>query len=266
MSAVRVSVLLPVGPKSPYLSETLQSLKRQTFAEWELIIVLDGNVEANRQTVESTGLEVPFVVIEHTTPQGIARSLNAGLHRASGDLIARIDADDVCYPERFAKQVAQFDLDEELMLLGTSATVIDGNGKQQDTRIVPTRDAALRRRLIWRNSFIHPSVMFRKNAAILIGGYNIHCTRTEDYELWLRLALCGKVDNLAEPLIGYRVHAGQHTTGRQGISKNESQALLARKVQLAKLEGISQLLARLIHFVWEWNRTPHKFLSRGSSN
>jgi len=266
MSAVRVSVLLPVGPQSPYLSETLQSLKLQTFTDWELIIVLDGNVQANRLIVASAGLEVPVVVIEHTTPQGISRSLNAALHRASGDLIARIDADDVCHPERFAKQVAQFDLDEELMLLGTSATVIDGNGEPQGTRIVPTTDATLRRRLIWRNSFIHPSVMFRKNAAILIGGYNIHCTRTEDYELWLRLSLCGNVDNLAEPLIGYRVHAGQHTTGRQGISKNESKALLAMKLQLAKQEGTAQFIARLIHFIWEWNRTPHRFLPRSSSN
>ena len=259
MSVVRVSVLLPVGPQSPYLSETLQSLKRQTINQWELIIVLDGNVNANREIVDSAGLEVPVVVIEHTTPQGIARSLNAALHRASGDLIARIDADDICYPERFAKQITQFDLDEELMLLGTSANIIGASGELAGKRIVPTQDAVLRRRLIWRNSFIHPSVMFRKNAAILLGGYNIHCTRTEDYELWLRLALCGKVNNLSEPLIGYRVHAGQHTTGRQGISANESKALLKMKLQLAKQGGTPQWFARLIHFIWEWNRTPHNF-------
>jgi len=259
MSRVRVSVLLPVGPEAPYLGQTLQSLNEQSFADWELIVVLDGNAQVNRKIVESVSLKVPVTVIEHTTSQGIARSLNAALHRASGDLIARIDADDINLSQRLAKQVAEFDRDEQLMLLGTSATVIDEAGQQSGTRIVPAGDANLRRRLLWRNCFIHPSVMFRKNAAILIGGYNIHCTRTEDYELWLRLSLCGKINNLPEPLIGYRVHSGQHTTGRQGISRLESKALLKMKLQLAKEQGTPQFLARLIHMAWEWNRTPHKF-------
>jgi len=260
MSQVRVSVLLPVGPDSPYLGQTLQSLKEQTFSDWELLVVLDGNVEANRQIVEAANLQAPVIVIENATTQGIARSLNAALHRAHGDLITRIDADDVCYPQRFSTQVSAFDSDEELMLLGTSATVIDADSQDVGTRIVPIGDAALKRRLLSRNSFIHPSVMFRKNAAILIGGYNIHCARTEDYELWIRLALCGKVNNLAEPLIGYRVHTAQHTNGRKGISKIESAALLDVKLKLAKTLGVPRLVARILHFAWEWNRTPHKFL------
>ena len=260
MAQVRVSVLLPVGPQSPYLDATLASLKNQTFPDWELIVVLDGNAETNQKIVEAADLQAPVIVIEHTTSQGIARSLNSALHRASGDLIARIDADDICSPDRLTKQVAAFDADDELMLLGTSATVIDAKGKQVGTRIVPTGDVTLKRRLISRNSFIHPSVMFRKNAAILIGGYNIHCARTEDYEFWVRLALCGKVDNLAEPLIGYRVHDGQHTTGRKGISKSESAALLKVKLLLAKELGVPQLLARMMHAAWEWNRTPHRWL------
>jgi glycosyltransferase involved in cell wall biosynthesis len=254
---IRVSVLLPVGPDAPFLAETLESLKQQTYSEWELIVVLDGNAQVNRKIVEAATLEVPVTVVEHTTSQGIARSLNAALHRASGDLIARIDADDLMYPQRFLEQVAAFDQDEELMLLGTSATVIDESGQAVGTRIVPTGDAALKRRLISRNSFIHPSVMFRKNAAILIGGYNIHCTRTEDYELWLRLALCGKVDNLPQQLVRYRVHSGQHTTGRNGISMTESQVLLNVKLQLAKEIGFPIYLVRLIHKAWEWNRKPH---------
>jgi glycosyltransferase involved in cell wall biosynthesis len=259
VSPVRVSVLLPVGPQAPYLGATLQSLKEQTFTDYELVIVLDGNAQENRKTVDAAQFNVPVTIIEHSTSQGIARSLNAALHRATGELIARIDADDLSFPQRFEKQVAAFAHDDELMLLGTSAKVIDEEGTEIGVRIVPSGDKALRRRLIWRNSFIHPSVMFRKNAAILIGGYNVHCTRTEDYELWIRLALCGKVNNLVEPLIGYRVHIGQHTTGRVGISPAESGALLKMKLQLAQEQGTPPILARLIHRVWEWNRTPHRF-------
>ena len=260
MTQVRVSVLLPVGPTSPWLSETLMSLKAQTFTDWELVVVLDGNPQVNRITVESAQLSQPVTVIEHTTSQGIARSLNAALHRSHGDLIARIDADDLSQPNRLSEQVAAFDLDEDLVLLGTSATVIDSHGSNVGSRIVPTGDSSLKRRLISRNSFIHPSVMFRKNVAILTGGYNLQCTRTEDYELWLRLALCGKIDNLPEPLLSYRVHQGQHTTGRIGISQTESQALLDVKLKLAREIGLPAVLARAIHALWRWNRTPHTFL------
>jgi len=243
------------------LSQTLASLKLQTFSSWELVIVLDGNPVANRQKVEDAAFDVPVIVIEHETSQGIARSLNAALHRARGDLVARIDADDIAYPERLAEQVAAFDADEELVLLGTSAIVIDSQGNSAGMdRIVPTGDAILKRRLLSRNSFIHPSVMFRRDTAVLLGGYNVHSARTEDYEFWLRLALCGKVDNLPEPLIKYRVHQGQHTSGKVAISRSESSALRRVKLTLAEELGTSKLSVRITHLLWIWNRSPHWYL------
>ena len=266
MTEVRVSVLLPVGPNAPWLSETLESLRSQTYDSWELVVVLDGNAENNRKILDAANLTCPVTVIEHTTSQGIARSLNAGLHRAHGDLIARTDADDVNFPERLAEQVAEFDSDEQLVLLGTSAEVIDNHGLQSGpARIVPTGDNRLKRRLLARNSFIHPSVMFRKNVAILSGGYNVHCTRTEDYELWLRLALCGKVDNLVKPLIQYRVHPDQHTHGKVGVSRTESSAVLEMKLRLAEQQSFSQLKTRILHTVWMWNRSPHTLARRKGS-
>jgi hypothetical protein len=106
--------------------------------------------------------------------------------------------------------------------------------------------------------------MFRKNIAILSGGYNVHCMRTEDYELWLRLALCGKVDNLVEPLIQYRLHPGQHTNGKIGISDSESSALLDMKLKLAANLKYSKTLTRILHRVWLWNRSSHAFPRRKS--
>jgi len=263
VSQVRVSVLLPVGPNAPWFGETLESLKLQTYDSWELVVVLDGNAESNRKVLEAAKLNCPVTVIEHTTSQGIARSLNAGLHRANGDLIARTDADDVNFPQRLAEQVVAFDSDSDLILLGSSAEVIDDRGNPFGSpRIVPTGNDVLKRRLISRNSFIHPSVMFRKNIAILSGGYNVHCMRTEDYELWLRLALCGKVDNLPKQLIRYRVHPGQHTSGKVGISDSESAALLDMKLRLAKELKYSPTLTRLLHRIWVWNRSSHAFPRR----
>jgi glycosyltransferase involved in cell wall biosynthesis len=266
MTRVRVSVLLPVGPNAPWFRETLESLKSQTYDSWELVVVLDGNADNNRQILDDAKLTCPITVIEHSTSQGIARSLNAGLHRAQGEFIARTDADDVNYPQRLARQVAAFDSDSELILLGTSAEVIDEQGNLAGApRIVPRGNELLKRRLISRNSFIHPSVMFRKNIAILSGGYNVHCLRTEDYELWLRLALCGKVENLVDPLIRYRVHPGQHTNGKVAISESESFALLDMKLRLAKNLKYSQLLTRILHRFWIWNRSSTTFPLRKSA-
>jgi len=227
--------------------------------------VLDGSPENNRHILEAAELTCPITIIEHNTSQGIARALNAGLHQAHGELIARTDADDINHPERLATQVAAFDRDSDLILLGTSAEVIDDHGSpSSEPRIVPTGNEVLKRRLITRNSFIHPSVMFRKNIAILSGGYNVHCMRTEDYELWLRLALCGTVENLAEPLIQYRVHPGQHTNGKIGISESESAALLDMKLQLAKKLKYPQIFTRILHRVWLWNRSSPTFPRRKS--
>jgi len=260
-SPVRVSVLLPVGPNAPWLSQTLASLKVQTFPSWELVIVLDGNPAANKAIVEAADLLVPVIIIEHETSQGIARSLNAALHHARGDLMARIDADDIAYPQRLALQVAAFDADAELVLLGTSANVIDSDGHPSaPDRIVPVGDASLKRRLLSRNSFIHPSVMFRRDIEVLLGGYNVHSIRTEDYEFWLRFALCGKIDNLAEPLLKYRVHQGQHTSGKVALSSEESAALRQVKLSLAEELGASKLAVRVTHLLWIWNRSPHWYV------
>lgn len=255
MRTPRVSVLLPVGPYAPWLAETLASLQNQSFTDWELIVILDGDPDANRQIIEQAKFGNPVTIVEHLTSRGIARSLNAGLHRAHGELIARVDADDICQPSRLAQQVLAFDNNPDLVLLGSSAKLIDHSGVQLGERIVPTGNQRLRHRLLSRNSFIHPSVMFKKNMAILVGGYDIHCSRTEDYEFWMRLAICGQIDNLSDSLLAYRIHPHQHTKNGQQLSSTERSKILNSRLQLASELGVSTLKVRFMHMVWLLNRS-----------
>ena len=259
MSHPTVSVLLPVGPDSPWLGHTLESLKEQTFTDWELIIVLDGNPEANHRTLVEANISQKVQVIRHEESKGIARSLNEALHAANGTYVARMDADDLNFPERLHKQVKQFEQNDELVLLGASAVLIDGSGKPTGSvRIVPTGNFSLRKRLISRNSFIHPTVMFKREEALSTGGYNPKCTRTEDYELWMRLVTMGQIDNLVEPLIYYRVHAGQHTFLPVALSASEANAVLKTRVKLARYLGVPSVQAKIWHRLWMWNRSPRK--------
>lgn len=262
MNHPQVSILLPVGPDSPWLSKTLESLKQQTFQDWELIIVLDGNPDENEKVLKSAGLEQSTHVIRHGVSKGIARSLNEALHAAQGTYVARMDADDLNFPERLSRQVVEFDRNPNLVLLGASAVIIDESGKPTGVvRKVPTGSKKLRKRLVSRNSFIHPTVMFKREEALATGGYNPLCTRTEDYELWMRLVSSGDIDNLVDPLIYYRVHSGQHTFAPVALSNGESKAILKTRTQLAKYLGMTSFQARVWHALWMWNRSPRKGIS-----
>mgnify|MGYP006272509893 CR=1 FL=1 len=262
MSHPQVSILLPVGPESPWLSKTLESLKQQTFSDWELIIVFDGNPEVNENVLNNAGIEQHTHVIRHEESKGIARSLNEALHAAQGTYVARMDADDLNFPERFSRQVQEFQQNPNLVLLGASAVVIDETGAPTGVvRKVPTGNRKLRKRLVSRNSFIHPTVMFKREDALATGGYNPQCTRTEDYELWMRMVSAGEIDNLVDPLIYYRVHSGQHTFAPVALSAGESKTILRTRMQLAKYLGATSFQARFWHALWMWNRSPKKGIS-----
>jgi hypothetical protein len=123
----------------------------------------------------------------------------------------RLDADDVCEPSRLATQLQAMRERPALVALGTAATLIDEHGDSIGLRPVPVGARAVRRTLMWRTALIHPSVLVRTEALHAVGGYNERCQRSQDYELWLRLLKVGDLDNLAKPLLRYRISAGQHS-------------------------------------------------------
>ena len=254
-----VSFLLPIAPVSPWLAQTLMSLKNQTYSNWELIAVLDGQSTENVKIISDADLENPVQILTHDVALGIATSLNDGLKVAQGELIARIDADDINLPTRLEQQVKSFLANPNLVLLGGSALVIDRYGLEaQAPRIVPTGVSVVSLRLLRRNALIHPTVMFRKEVVQRAGGYNPKCIRTEDYELWLRLASFGEVDNLPEPILKYRVHPNQHTSGSAIISISEAaQIWQSRKMLGAKLNQ-SKVKLLLNQIIWLGNRYLRK--------
>jgi len=204
-----VSVLMSVRNGGELLAAAVHSILEQSYANLEFIIVDDGSSDDTAATIRSIADDRVTLLVQEKN-QGIARSLNAAARVASGELLARQDADDLSELTRIEAQVRRFQEAPELCLLGTQATLIDPRGARLGETALP-HQAPLRSAPL-ENPLVHGSVMIRREAFALSGGYDPRFSFAEDYELWLRLGRIGGVENLPEPLYAYRIHEGQFTS------------------------------------------------------
>ena len=203
-----MSVVLPVYNGEAYLDEALESVLDQTFTDWEVIAIDDGSRDASRSILERFAAADSRVrILANETNEGISAALNRGWREARGVYIARLDADDVALPERFARQVAFLDAHPSVAAVGSAAIFIDGGGRRLSIARVPTSNRAIKATLPRHNCFNHPSMTLRRAALEAVGGYRFD--HVEDYDLWLRLSERLDLANLSEPLILYRLHPDQ---------------------------------------------------------
>ena len=202
-----VSVVMAVWKPERYLREAVDSVLAQTFADFELIVVEDPSPVSAKEIL--AGIDDPRVIVVcNAAHRGLAESLNAGVALARAPLIARLDADDVCVPERLAKQVAFLRAHPEIDVYGSRITVIDGSGRAFARRLLPLGHDEIASALRRYNCISHPSVMMRKAPVERAGGYAPGIP-AEDYDLWCRMLLAGsRFENAAEDLVLYRLHPG----------------------------------------------------------
>ena len=196
MTSPRVSILLPVRNEEEFLPEALLSLSRQTISSWELVVVDDGSTDATPAILADVATRDKRVRVVPSPGRGLVAALNAGLAECRAPLVARMDGDDIAHPRRLELQAALLDADPATSLaacafrhfprpqLGTGMISYEA---WQNTL---TSHEAILRDLFVESPFVHPSVMFRKDAVLAIGGYR-DMGWAEDYDLWLRLAAAG---------------------------------------------------------------------------
>ena len=240
-----ITVVIPVAPRAPWLGEAVASVLEQSYAKWRLVVVLDGECGSNRSALERLDLGTRLQVVANRTPQGVSASLNRGLRIADTELVARLDADDVCLPHRLSEQVRCLVARPDLWVLGSSAIVFDAEGNER-LRSAPSGTRAVARRLRWRNAIIHPSVVMRRDPILSLGGYNERSERSQDYELWLRVLASAQLDNLAAPLIRYRLHSDQHSRG----SRLQGSKQIWRARRQAADSPAGRLIADARHVTW----------------
>lgn len=203
-TAPTLSVILPIYNGLPYLEEAINSVLSQSFRDFEFLIINDGSSDGSALIVDK--FDDPRIHFFQQQNQGLAATLNRGIALAKGKYIARQDQDDVCFPQRFQKQIAFLDANPDVAMVGTSAEIWVGNERTHRVLAHPTDDASLKLGLLFDNYFVHSSIVIRRDVLKETGGYSEDKSRQppEDYELWSRVIRAYKVANLPEVLMAYR--------------------------------------------------------------
>lgn len=230
----QVSVILPVRDGQRWLREAVDSVLTQTLTDLELLVIDDGSRDATPNILDEARARDPRVVVLRQERDGLVAALNRGLAQARAPLIARLDADDIALPDRLARQCEDLRARTEVVLLGGWAEIIDEHGTSRGRQMRPD-PARLRETLAKRSPFIHPTVMFRTEAARRVGGYRAAFEAGEDYDFWLRLADIGEIAILPELLIRYREHGGSVTRTRE--LRQIYSARLAKLASAARIAG-----------------------------
>ena len=232
MSVPNVSIILPVRNGARFVQRAIQSALDSQEPSRELIIVDDGSNDASSEIIEAASRRDARIVALRQPQSGIVAALERGRSHARAPLIARLDADDLAYSERLARQVDAFSRNPDLALLGTAVDKIDEAGRTIGRIAYPTSPSELKRELWLRNPFVHSAVMFRADRVKEVGGYRTFFEAAEDYDLWFRLSERWEIGNLAECLGALRIH--DDTVTRRRTARQALSAALVRRCAAAR--------------------------------
>ena len=205
----RVSVVMPVYNAERYLREAVESILNQTFTDFEFIIIDDGSTDGSLKILREYADKDPRIRLISRENRGITPTLNEGIDLARGEYIARMDADDVSLPERFARQMAYMEEHPECVVCGSYIDKIDPYGVLIKAEDRPLDHDAIESRLLEEGTggiICHPVAMIRKTALVEAGKYRAEYVNSQDLDLWLRLARLGHLANIPHVLLQYRQH------------------------------------------------------------
>lgn len=231
-----VSVLMSVYKEdSRYIRESIESVLNQTFTDFEFIIVGD-TPETDRDRVfriiqEYAEKDKRIIFVPNKLNIGLTKSLNIGLRYCKGRYIARMDADDICVPERLEKQVIFMESNPQILASSAWLQLIDKNGKFIDGKVVKynANSKELRLGLLSNSVLAHPVSIFRRIINNEMVRYDGSVAYAQDYSLWVWILQHGYGDlsNIQEVLLYYRITEGQIT-----FAHRNAQLECAKKAQI----------------------------------
>ncbi len=235
-------VLLPVRNGKAYLAESIDSIRRQSFRDWRLLVLDHGSHDGSLELAQAMAQADARIEV-HSMPAaaGLSALLNAGIDLCSGKYLLRQDADDVSAPNRMDVLHAIFEQHPKLVLAGSLGQIIDGKGKRIGAIDMPVGAAAIDAAALFRIPVLHPSAALRRDSLERLGArYGsdfLHVLPdqhklevpglAEDYYLFGQLALVAQCMNVAQPLIQFRWHGSN-------ISKTSELAQLRVAVQISR--------------------------------
>ena len=201
---VKVSVIMSSFNEESNVVKAIKTVIKQSFSDWQLIVVNDGSTDNTVDLVNQLISEDPRItLIDSKNNQGLAASLNKGIAVSTGEYIARMDADDLALKERLRLQVDYLDEHPDVMVLGGAAIYRNSQGKVLGEVFMPEEHSDIIRWLLRSSPFIHPTVMMRKSFVDVTSGYDESLNRAQDYDLWFRGQNVGIYHNLQRPILIY---------------------------------------------------------------
>ena len=189
-----VSVITPAYNAARYVEHTLESVVRQTFADFELLIVDDGSTDQTREIAERYARRDPRIIVMCQTNRGIASARNAAMARARGRYFALLDSDDLWFPTYLAEQIAILEQRPDIDVLSANALNFGGL-KDGEPLLAVGAGADIRAVSLLRLVEVEDSMsilsVFRREVVESIGAFDENLRRSEDYDFWLRSACAG---------------------------------------------------------------------------
>jgi len=208
-------VVLPTYNSGDLLTPTIDSILNQSHRDFEFVIVDDGSTDGTLERLRQVAQQDARVRLVSEGHGGISRALNLGIERSRAPLIAIMNHDDVARPERLARQVAFLDAHPAVVAVGSAMQIIDLNGNAMGFAHYATDHKSMVEALDAGYQPVgHPTLTFRREAVMALGGYRDYFAYAEDYDLLLRLAERHELANLPDVLLDYRAHS-HNTTSRQ---------------------------------------------------
>jgi glycosyltransferase involved in cell wall biosynthesis len=285
-SSPAVSVIMPCYNAERFISESIESILQQSFTDFELILINDGSTDGTLNIIKHYEFSDDRIVVIDKKNSGQTESMNVGIFKSRGQLIARLDNDDIAMPERLNEQVAYMRKSTEVVLLGTCAYGIDEYGATVKAEDYPTGRELYKNLIKMKRFFAHSSAMYRSNDVKQTHGYNPRIKVAQDYDLWLRLSERGKIDCLKKRLVKIRNHSANFSKVGKGVRRVfSSEAMAANVCHLLRakgaidpsasekiddwnifLEWIGQQIERegFLERAQSWNQIRNKFYSASS--
>lgn len=221
-----------------YVAEAVESILKQTFQDFELVIVDDGSTDRSQSILQAYAAQDRRIHLISRENRGIPRTRNELLAQASAELIAVMDSDDIALPDRLARQVAFLQQHPQIVCLGSAYALIDAQGRFLTQLPLPLdNDAIQQKALAGHAAIFQPCAMMRRSIVQQIGGYDETMTQAEDLDLWLRLGEVGVLANLPDVLVQYRLHSNSVSEQDCALQRQKAYEACQRAWQRRGING-----------------------------
>lgn len=263
----RVTVVVPLYNKERFIKQTLASVLRQSMKDFNVVVINDGSTDRSPDVVEQ--LESPKIKLLHQPNKGVESARNYGLSVSDSEFVVFLDADDLMYENRLARQLEHLSGDPTKVLVASWVRFINENGRIIRRFISPLNNNNLQYKLNFTNPFINSSVTIRRSAVDSVGGFRItESSRfSEDFDLWLRLSELGGLGAIPAFLTAYRVLPESRSQSDEPPLQVSADSLalsrVASKVRLSNESHARELIAVLNSRVESrHSKVPYTVLAR----